>query len=327
MPDQFFMPHRFEPESLELEVQGITADGTELNPASYVNTAAGTLDLTGLEDWRECRIHVSARDTGGVVRDLIGCDEQVAGAVTLMLVLRGSSCRIRSSTALRRDGDLWSGCFDLTRSGHHGSADVRAIAIRRSPRPPEGHLAFRKGEHLADSKTWRVYVDDRPAVPGGAIDNEWKKFGSDPSEHLNRIADCPWYLDLSNETKPRLIMNEDVEGLKRALSATQNTGRAARVRDALIHSVLQPVVTALVVHVLEQRVEEMDDLHEWQRGVLLSVAGKAGDDCTADVSAERWLHQWRQGNTITVLPEIAVGVQRHLEVGRGAENLVRALEE
>jgi hypothetical protein len=210
---------------------------------------------------------------------------------------------------------------------HEGKASIQIFAIRKRTVGGNSARACSEGERIADSAPWTVFLDDKPPVPGTSIDNEWRDFATDPNPELNRRQDSIWYLDLGVPTRPKLILNEGVPQLRKLLESEQKRGRLAYARDALVASILQPTLVVLAASVLSQaESDDLIDLNDWERGLLVAMAGQAGTG-SEEITVERWLQSWRSLDSTKVLSELQMSVQRHLKVFASSERLVKSLED
>src|SRR5690606_29463589 len=100
---------------------------------------------------------------------------------------------------------------------------------------------------------------------------------------------CIWFVDLSDQMAPRLYLNEGIPNLRQALETEKKRGRVAAVRDSLIHSIIQPVLKELSVFaVLKSPAASVDDLGEWQKKLLMTLASHH-HEATPKIVVDRWL--------------------------------------
>lgn len=332
MSESLFFPYRFASNALELEVTGLGIDGDAVEVARHVSAEQRSVSLAGRrQEWRRLRLGIAVSDPNEQLANVLPPGAP-SDAVGVWLVLRNRYTRLREGVELvpREDG-RWTGELELGSGDLFRTTEMQCCAVVRADLAgaPSG-FAARRHERVAESPLWHVFTDTPPAMPGGALRNQWLDFATASSVELRNRADCVWFLDVSDAESPVLFLNEGVPDLRAALEVTQKTGRGARVRDALIHSILQGVLNQLAVFVLasNRSADRLDELGDWQRKMLLTLA-RTGHDATEELAAEKWLGAWNQRNGAephVVLQEVATAVQRHLSLRHSTEHLVRSVE-
>lgn len=326
MPEALFMPYRHADAALELKPVGIQLDDTAIDIEKVVDHESKTINLAAIDDWAVAKIAIEVSDPNEQLDGVIADGEKISDAIHLHVLTRCARARFRSGRRLQHTGDrIWAGELQVKRENVFGSAALATFAIRGKDTSKVNDLASRAGERVADAESWTLYADDKVTMPGGAIDNEWRHFAEDPDPELKSRSDCAWFLDLRNSDRPKLFLNEGIPGLRPALEVEQRIGKAARVRDVLAHSILQPVLVQLTTLILKDADgTELEELEPAHRKLLLHLAGYI-DDETKEAVAQRWITDFR-GDTGTVFQDLGTATQRTLKMGRGAEQLVNALE-
>ncbi len=327
MPEQTFLPYRAADSALETVIDTLMLDGDLVAVDEYADLARHQILLSASGNWRTASLRLTVKDPNESLESVVHDGEDPRSVLRLLAVSRGGDGRIRCGVELEPQGPGWIGEVVVERPDHRGVVHLECVAVRRLETEPRSGLAARFGEKVAWAPRWSIYLDDRAAIPGGAIEGEWKDFSSgDAPAALRQRQDCLWHLDLGNSEKPRLYLNEGVEGFRRALEAPQRTGRAARIRDSLAHSVLQPVLTSMAVTAITSAEStEFEDLEGWRQDLLRSL-GRSSEHKTEEQQVEEWLEAWRAKDAAGVMGELATAVQKHLKVGRAASYLVKELE-
>lgn len=327
MPEQQFLPYDYAESALDVRVDSIVIDAAPADANEIVEPARCSLNFTGRQ-WRNVDLAVHVSDPNNEIPSVLLDGETAGDAVAVLAVVRAQDARWRRAVRLAAgEPGTWTGRLTVDHGRCRGSLSLEVVAVRARDGSPAARRAWRLGERVAGSAPWTVYVDQRPIMPGASIDGRWRDFAADPLEALRSRKDCAWYLDLTDRDHPKLYLNEAVEGLKRALEVTQRIGRAARVRDALEHSVLQPVLMTMGMCAVEEAKDKnLEEITGWQKNLLLCLAGLC-DGATEEEQVEMWLAEWKQGARATVLAALGTAVQRHLRVSEGAKYLVAELEQ
>jgi len=323
-------PYKYSEDALEINIDEIKIDGELIDSSNVIDIDQNTVTLSGLEgEWDKAGITVSVKDPNHQLETYVP-DKSLTDSIELYLVVRNKFTRKRSSVELSKNTNgVWLGQFNLLKDELFKSTDVQCFAVLADDIQPEQGYTKRKSERIAASEQWKIYTDILPPMPGGALNSEWRDFSKDEKEELRNRDDCVWYLDLTDPESPRLLLNECVPSLRSALEVSQKTGRPARVRDALIHSILQSVLIELAVFVLGgARDMDLDDLPDWQQKLLTSLA-RRNDSSTVEVKAEEWIRVWGATNGSDhwlVLRDVTTAVQRHLNLYHSSEHLVKSVE-
>ncbi len=182
-------------------------------------------------------------------------------------------------------------------------------------------------QRIADAPGWKIYTDTIPPMPGGALNSRWLVFEESTRPELAQRKDCVWYLDLSDAESPELLLNEGVPKLRQTLEVEGKTGKAARVRDTLIHSILQGVIGEMAVFVLASNAgTPLEEVPDWQRKLLVTLA-RLEPRATEEVVAESWLDNWADNAQIGgVLNKVTAAVQRHLNLCHSSQYLADSVE-
>lgn len=328
MPDLVFRPYTFAPEALELIVTSLAIDGEPLPGWHDLGDPRATLSLAGQKIARDLAIRVLIKDPNDELPGtLSGGKPADELAVYLKVGVPDSRTRLGIRATAAQQGE-WSAEACLSADALAGKVILEAVAVRARSRSPAPGYAVRASEGVADSNKCTIYLDDIPILPGGALAGEWLDFAAPTSpEELRSRADLTWYLDLSKMERPRLLLNDGIKGLKKALEIAQTTGRSARLRDVLIHSILQPVLFELAIEALAAwEPGEEAPTHDWQRGVL-EVLGAHCGDASEELKVTQWRERWRKQDRQSVTRDLQTAIQRHLGHSNAASQLVKALEE
>ena len=328
MSEQYFHPYQFASEALQLGFEQLVLDGDDKCGPDHVDHEHHSINLTSLSgEWEGLLLAVKVTDPNGQLDNLIPEGETV-DAFGVWLTARNGYTRLRKSVQLEYAEGAWRGSLSLDSRDIANTTDIGChTALIRDVRAVSG-FATRQHEVVATSPTWKIYTDTIPSMPGGALNSRWLDFSQSENVELRRRADCVWHLDLTNAESPELLLNEGVPKLRTTLEVESKTGRSARVRDSLIHSILQSAINEMAVYVLANASGEMelDELPDWQRKLLLALARK-DETASEELVAARWLNSWQDpAQTSGVLAELSMSVQRHLNLYHSSQYLVQSVE-
>jgi hypothetical protein len=187
----------------------------------------------------------------------------------------------------------------MPRADWVGTVAVQAVLVRTTDlaQPTDGHAAAATSR-LAWSPIEKIAFDEpRELPPGARLDIRWVKFG-EGNEWLQRCRKQLFALEYGE--LPRLLLNEDVAGLKLILSSTGTRGRRPRIRDATFMQIAHQTWSSLLMSSLTELASVMRDdpesdsstllaeIEAWRSGVLQDWARwlfpEAGDQDTAITS-------------------------------------------
>lgn len=335
MPAYTFMPYRYAESESGEECLTLRCDRLRLDGQPHEAIIADSfVDLSDETTWTTMQLDLSVTVTGDSQAGLSRLEECLLAGETwstglnLVVTARDASGRSRVPVWLTAPEDAapgrWQGTLTVDRREASGPIGLVAYAVRSTDAASgEEGKARRKGERIAESARFSVHLIDRPSMPGGLFDGEWRDFSKEGSG-LQSFEDCTSYLDLSDPDRPRLLLNERIEGLKQALMSEARRGAPARVRDQLMDSILSPVIHTLAVAALTEgaSLEDDSELEGWRKGVLQCLARQSPASTEGPLIRD-WLERWKAGKANEVLTQIAPLIQLHLNSGGSASWLVK----
>jgi hypothetical protein len=302
-------------------------DGSNIPVAEVVDRETLHVGLVERVPQTSLKIGVSVSCQPDGLADVIGPDEDPVAVTSVAICTAILSARARTLHHCISDGNgRWTAMITIPASEACGRILLRPSILRRINGDANNGKAWRKGEQIADGPAAVIELDSRPFLPGNSLDNEWKDFGAESSPNeLRSRKDLAWFLDLSNEDKPKLILNEGISGFKKALESPARVGKPARVRDTVAHSVLQPVLILLAHEAIRATPEDTELEDSGWRGELLCLLGKQSPGMTALAQAQQWLTDWRKGLHTELALSLQTAIQRHLDFGEGLEKLLKSI--
>jgi hypothetical protein len=327
MPERRFYPYPFAHDFLTMQFDELLVDGVDIPLNEVVDREALHVGLAERVPQTNLNIGLSVSCQLDGLTDVLGPGEDPEAVAAVAICSGTPSVRERSLHLCAPDGTgHWRVSVTIAASDAYGRISLRPTILRTVDGDSEQGTSWRKGEQIADGPAAVIELDAKPFIPGNSLDNEWKDFGAEDSPpELRSRKDLAWFLDLSNEDKPKLILNEAVPGLKKALESPARVGKPARVRDAVAHSILQPVLILLAHEALRTLATgpELED-SGW-RGELLCLLGKQGRGMSARAQAEKWLGDWEGALHTELELSLQTAVQRHLDFGDGLEKLLKSV--
>jgi len=325
MPESTFLPYEFARSALQICISSLTVDGVDHKLDGVIDVEHRVVNLSGIDEWNTSVLGVGVTDPSQQIENVVHEKESAENTVKMFAVMKDRRTRYRTGKPLMfSDTGNWEAQVEVHREQHDGKITLQALAVRSLDHEQATGKASFSSERIADSDIWTLYVAEKVPVPGSSIDNEWRDFAKDSNPELVRRGDNIWFLDLEIPDKPRLYLNEGVKGLRQALENIARKGRAASARETLTGSILQPVLCMLATSAInEAESENVDDLGEWQRKMLIAMAASA-DDATEEMTVEKWLRDWRNRRSEKALNDLQMAVQRHLSVNASTERLIKS---
>ncbi len=326
MPDIRAMPYAFAGNALVCRVLDVVVDGQKRDKTDLVDASSASMTLSGLESWSDAELLVRVKVDGTGLRSLVSEEEDPDETISMSMLISDGSARSRWSVPMSTADGEWQAKIRLQRHRHRGPVRCLPVAVRSIDGTTGAGLARRAGERVASGDPLTIWLFERPPMPGNAIPNQWENFAESELPELVKRSDCNWHLDLSDPDRPMLRLNEAVEGLKRILEVSGTHGHNARIRDAVIRSILEPVLTHLAIEAIStDGVESVDDLGGWRKGLLVQIARESKEG-TEEHVIETWLRKWREVDHVAVLSELSAVIQRRLDSQTVVRNLIRDLE-
>lgn len=327
MPEKRFYPYSFENDALELLITEAAADPESISPMEYVDPDVHAMNLISAKGWSTIYLSCLVTDPNDRLHVLTDDGENIHDLVELYVICRSSSSRRRVAHQMKRAGEgKWEASFELERTEWADALSIEPIAVQaQAAENSSADVVHRRGTQIASGAPWAIYLDRKVVMPGGSIDGEWTSFREHPNPEVVKRADCGWYLDLQNMCAPRLLLNEDVQGFKSALSVTATHGRNAMIRNMVAQSFLQPVMLQLAFFSLDTlRETPLDEAEGWRKDLLIALARKAGH-ATSDVVVEMWLTAEGEEAMHRTRAEVATAAQRHLSTWTDVERAIRTI--
>ncbi len=328
MSERTFLPWKFCGDALAVRLESVAADGVDIPLEEAYSIESGHLGLVGRRLERSLKLAILVTDQSQVLGEAI--PEGADPLTDLAVVLRASvqATRVRRLIHCVRSADgSWRGSIEFAAAELSKRIVVEPFAIRATSTGVIQGFAFRKGEQIGDGSILRVDLESAPILPGLGFDGGWLDFSAGTSPpSLRERADLAWFLDLSDPDKPRLWLNSGIAGFRQLLEVPARNGRTAYLRDAMVHSVVQPVLGILANEAMARLAADPDTKREgWVWDIPLCIAEKAGD-ATGKARLEAWIERWAAGDRVGVIQDLETGIQRHIGLFSGIEKLARAFQ-
>ena len=317
MPSFSCMPYAYLPEEPELRIMSLVIDGKDVDSFS-----PSQADLTPHEDWGRAIVGITLQAPAiHEVEKVLLEGENAEEAVRWSVVERGRDARIRRAWPMRATEGQLTASLELDRGDCAGAVRLQAVAVRRATARESLGFAWRKSERLGASTTCTLYVDEKPSMPGGNLPGEWVPFDDTPE--LEPYRDGLYHLRFEGD-QPKLFLNESAAGLKVALLSEANTGRPARVRDAIFNAICVPVTLQLMTEAMTElhEVENLADLPSWAESALKTIASHSIDQSPEELISSwrtKWFDEHSPGR---VMQEWSGLISRHLKDRVSSEHLI-----
>lgn len=299
MADLIFYPNPFEESALALGLAEASSDISDFLLMDYADHDLRNLELLDADGWSFIDLEFKVTYQSSVPPSADHRSE--SNAFQVFVTLQSAEARRREAFRLQPDSEnSWRGTIRIDRRTWAGVIRVTPVATSEDC------------TKLASGEGWDVYLDKKDVMPGGLLAMEWKKFSESPNSEVASRKECGWYWDLGHETRPKLLVNEEIKHLKDALNVVVNHGRNAMLRNTATQVLLLPALVELVLDCLERlRGESLEDIEGFRKDVLLSVARHSalGD---GEKKAQTWLDADRSERDL-VHGQVLVGCQRYMK--------------
>ena len=273
-----FFPYYFQPDGVTLQIKALYIDNKAY--PHLVNHENNTVDIATFPNWTNAELAVQAEINSQVPQvafppaERTACPWRVVVRIeSLMGNTKQVGWRERQELAPSDDNSLqWNGKLEFSRNDVGAALRLCAFVTRSkdSISSPSG-FANESGLRLAKSPEWVVQIDPRSLPPGKSMQVKWMNFKTCSDLRLNQAYENIYFLDL-DQNVPILYLNEDVQDLKPILSREGHIGAVAAMRDALFHSIAQPVWLSLILISVTTQHEDETARPEWQQSVLRRIA-------------------------------------------------------
>lgn len=321
-------PYAHESDCLNLYFQNFKLDNEPIPSAEVADREQKTISLFHIEKaWSSALCDVTVQYPEAEFIKLLPQNCTVEDSVDCWILVRNSHSRIRSAEKLQHLDGAWKGSLCIEKADLRKETTVTAVCVLSRELDHQKGLAFEKGESIATSLGWRLYVDEPTVMPGGGINSEWVKFSKSSNATLRSKSDCMWHVEYE-DSEPKLLLNEEIPGLRPTLSMRGQNSIGHRIKDALIHSLNQGVLLELcTLSLMELEDVDVDNSTDW-RCNLLDYIARSHKDEESDKVRMRWIEEWRStGNTHSaVLSELSTCIQRTLKISHSSEYLIKIHE-
>ena len=199
--------------------------------------------------------------------------EQLNREIGLCIVSNSVTSRYRSATLENKEteginllniSDSQQGIpITLNSEDFRGALKITAYLVYR-----EGHKFEYK--RCATSNELALYFTDHETLPGGGIENEWKKFSEDSD--FEKYSNQYFKLTYSgtSDKSPKLWLNQSFQDFHDVMQSSANSGVRAKARHVMEHSIASRVAHSLLSDSLEElAVIPKEDLEGYEDTELL----------------------------------------------------------
>ncbi len=321
-------PYAHEADCLDADFDDFVLDDESIKSTEVKDPEQKTISFFHIEkQWNSISLKVAVRSPKAEFAKLLSEGAAVKDTVDCWILVRNAQSRLRIAEKLEFKNGAWSGSLTLKRADIRRETAVSAVCVLSKNVDATPGLAVEKGESIATSPVWRLYVDEPAVMPGGGMNSEWVKFSASPHPELRSKSDCVWHIDYDGR-EPKLLLNEAIPGIRQALSLRGTGGIGYRIKETLIHSLTQGVLLELcTISLMELESTDHDESSDWRLNLLDYIAGAHREEESDKVCA-RWIRNWHSpGNTASsVLSEVSTCIQRTLQIAHSSEYLIKIHE-
>lgn len=271
MSEAILHPYSFAGDALAMScsLEGIEAE----------TTASGNLLLSDeLAEDSDLTIATEVRMALGTIDRVLPEHERVEPPVSIFVLVRSPSSRLRTSHRLAGEMGTFSGAIELGSDVLHSRLTLTPILARTTSSPVifEGFAAHR-GAILATGRPIDILLEEPPTPPGGYLEIQFEDFRTSPDPLRKRNAGCMYAIDTQGDF-PRLWLNNAIPGFEQVVRSKARRGIPRRIRDATYDTICSQVWTALIsasvgelAIALEDGLQEQEALAsipEWEQRVL-----------------------------------------------------------
>ena len=321
-------PYAHASDALCIELHEFTLDGEPVASADVMDAETNSISFFQMEKpWQNIACQVTVTDPDEELTDSLPGGHVTGKSVSCWILVRNTHSRLRVAERLELKDGSWTGTISLSKDDLKKETTISATCVLSTELGQAAGLAFKKGESIATSKTWRLYVDEPTVMPGGNISSEWINFWESTNSQLQSKSDCIWHISY-DEKDPKLLLNEAIPGLKQVLSLRGRTGIGHRIRDTLVHSLNQGIMMELcTLGLAELDPTEPEQPADWRLNLLDYVSG-AHQSEESDKVIRRWLNEWHLNNAKSeVLSELSTCIQRTLKISHSTQYIAKIHEE
>ena len=325
---QVFFPYPFQEEALDLAVTSVELDGHPCDEELIDHDSCSIILLH--ENWKKAKVGIEVAIPEQLSELVLPPSERNAPPWATVVVADCDLARWRESLRQPVSSDDSTSTFDLSfdKDALRGSVRVQAILVRTKDLAQEsdGRFAALTGMRLASSNVWTIQIDEMPSIDS-FIEIKWDDFSKPKNQFLNAHPDVVYYLDFTQDP-PVLWLNEAIRDLKTIIHSSARRGQTASVRDALFHSIAQPVWMSLIMDVVNTLADEKGEPSlEWQKSVLRQCARLVFPDNSLENAQEEFVKQAKDPSQVsTLLQELLAALQKKLKVSKSTESLLGELE-
>lgn len=336
---QRFLPYRFADLGILLRIENCRFDGQATKIEA--DTERHLLDLS-IHTFGQVTISLVATVPNEVFASVLPSTELLAPPARVLVAVRCAATRLRRWLELIEDpldpspppGPMescamaqrrYTGELSLERDDLRDIVELTGLLVRtdRSADNQAGRAA-EAHQRLASARTWELKIDAGPPPPGEYLDTRQEDFSkADRSRFPD--PDVLYQLDCDTEA-PILWINSKHHRVAGVLHSTANTGRNARIRDAVFDRIEATVWPRLFLRAAHSLQKNQEVSFAWQAAVLrkwLPVLYPQHRDHEGQLFA---LKQELESDDGALLDRLDLALQRQTTVARHLDLIIEEIE-
>jgi hypothetical protein len=263
------LPHEYEREALDFEVDTFQLDGTRLGERGELDENNRYLTIEDEAGWETLTVEGTVELREETLREVFPPDEWDSPPGRLVVVKTNRLAISRDRTVVR-ESPLEEGTasieIEIERDEHRGTINLQPFLTRATERGPGGtNHASKAGSRLSDGTPWTIRLDRR--TDGGGllmpIIEDFDDSDRFPGEkHIH-------YLSMDEPQNPQLYLNRSHPQVVNVLENNGATGGPPRLRDVLYDYIEHSVWTQLLMHTARDTDTDTGETkYAWQDDVL-----------------------------------------------------------
>lgn len=304
------LPFEYDDTGLTFEVGSYVAED---GPETDLDLAAGETWFEPEEEWSRLTLRGQIDVPEALVERVVPQSESNAPPARLYVAVRCRETIYRDRVDVEEE-PVEPGTYrfevELERRNFRGVVTFHPYLARTSEAVSDVEgFATAANARLAGGRTYTLVVDPEPEEPS-TIDGEEVPFSE--YDHLPD-DDRLYFLDLRNESRPKLWINADHPRITDVLQSRGSVGAEPRMRDVILDQIGYGVWTQLLAHVATNVDEGGSVEHEWQKTVVKIFARDMYDTDDPSEAAVRLRREVERGDLASVIARLDAELQAFLE--------------
>jgi hypothetical protein len=324
---QRFLPYRFAEHGISVQVSRCWFESGRATGVS-ADVERHLLDLSN-QRFEQVTLELAATLTPQVLQSVFPPPEREQPPARLLALVHCDDTRLRTAVLLSTpptQAATYRGEVTLRRCDLAGTVSVTVVLVRSAATTSaSGEWATEDGMRLASSRGWEIRVDAEPSPNGAYLDTRQEDFRAAGIARFP-APEAIYQLDFDSQA-PILWINSGHRRVASMLHSSANTGRAARIRDAIFDRIEAAVWLRLLLRAVHDTIRLEEPGFSWQTAVLRRWLPRLYPDAVDHESRIDMMRQEiKQDGEDQMLDRLDLIVQTEMDAGRRFETLIEELE-